>query len=160
MAVTPNLGFNVFQEMDVVDFEEINDNFEKLDDYVMITEAGTSTATVGSDVVTWSYRKFSNHVVEMEGKLELNNTLCNVAVGSIYNCANITVNLPITVSILYDRQISASCPDINVWACDKTASTATSSITACILTTSDAETAVGAVAKHKELFIKVKGTYV
>lgn len=43
--LSTNMGFNLFLESDVVDFEQLNANFEKLDKMVLCIESGTKTAS-------------------------------------------------------------------------------------------------------------------
>ena len=77
---TSKLGLNTWLENDVVDFEEINENFEKLDNMVMCIESGTKTANFSggtTSVATWRYRKYSDGTVEMSAKLEFTNLKCD-----------------------------------------------------------------------------------
>ena len=61
--LTSNLAFNTFLENEVIDFEKINENFEKLDGYALCIESGEKTAIYSggaSGNATWRYKKYSD----------------------------------------------------------------------------------------------------
>ena len=73
---TKNLGLNIWLENEPVNFEEMNENFEKIDHFVSCTESGVKTASYsgGSDTVAnWRYKKYSDGTVEMSAKLNFTN---------------------------------------------------------------------------------------
>ena len=107
---TPNLGLKTWLENDVVDFEQINENFEKIDSMVMCIESGAKTAgyTGGSNgTTTWRYKKYSDGTVEMSAKMEFTNLKCNGGgeEGSPYYSGTSTVLFPFAFSTVYDVQM-------------------------------------------------------
>lgn len=49
--ITKKLGLNILLENDIVNFEQINENFQKIDDCVICTESGIKTASSVLDSV-------------------------------------------------------------------------------------------------------------
>ena len=49
--ITKKLGLNIWLENDIVDFEQINENFQKIDDCVICTESGIKTKSVLDSVM-------------------------------------------------------------------------------------------------------------
>ena len=67
-SITSNLGLTIWNESDPVNFEDINNNFEKIDRLVNCIESGivTSTYTGGTNpTAEWRYKKYSDGTDDM-----------------------------------------------------------------------------------------------
>lgn len=119
MAVkTENLNLNTWLESDYVNFEEINENFETIDTFIVATEAGTvtSTYTDGSGIsgnITWRYKKYSNKTIEIVAAVDVHNWLANTQFGEtgIYGTTDMTINMPFSFVNLYDTHVNVQCPN-------------------------------------------------
>lgn len=103
--VTSNIGLHVWNEDEIVDFEEINENFEKIDDLLLVVEYGTKTAntTGGTDnIITWYYRVFNNQTVDMYCKLDCDSLKCNNGSAVPYLTNELTVSFPFGLSEIRD----------------------------------------------------------
>ena len=119
---TSKLSLNTWLENDVVDFEKVNENFEKLDNMVMCIESGTKTANFSggtTSAATWQYKKFSDRTVEMSAKLEFTNLKCNGGSGSPYYSGDSKVYFPFSFSSVYDVQMHLASNTIG-WVSDIT----------------------------------------
>lgn len=119
---TKNLGLNIWLESEPVNFEEINENFEKLDTMIMCVENGKKTAayTGGSDsAATWRYKKFSDGTVEITTKLGFTNLKCNGGSAAPYYSGNVKVSFPFEFSEVYDVQMHLASNTIG-WVSDTT----------------------------------------
>ena len=120
--ITENLGLNTWLENEVVDFEQMNENFEKIDSMVMCVESGTKTAnyTGGSDsVATWRYKKYSDKSIEMWAKLQFTNLKCNGGTSSPYYSGESTIYFPFTLASVNDVQMHLASNTIG-WVSDIT----------------------------------------
>lgn len=105
---TNRCKFNTFFENDAVDFEMINENFEKLDSMNLCVESGTKSAdytgtTSGS--IIWRYKKYADNTVEMSIKLEFGNIRCNGGSSAPYSSGQVNVYLPFKLSNIYNIQM-------------------------------------------------------
>lgn len=151
---TDNLQFNVWLEDDVVNFEEINANFEKLDDMVMCIESGTKTASYsgGSDAnAVWRYKKYSDGTIDMSAKLNFTNLKCNGGSKSPYYSGNVQLNFPFTFSEIYDVRMHLASNTIG-WVSDITGETVNDSVSFRVMSMDSESTNI-----HKQVFINVKG---
>lgn len=151
---TSNLGFNVFLENDVVDFDDINANFEKLDGMILCTESGTKTAnyTGGTNsVATWRYKKFSDGTIEMSAKMEFGNLKCNGGASSPYYSGTSTVYFPFALSQVYDVQMHLASNTIG-WVSDITGKSVLDYVMFRVM-----GTAYESDYEYKQIFINVKG---
>lgn len=98
--LTPNLSFNTFLENEVMDYEKINENFDKLDGYALCIESGEKTAAYSggaSGNAVWRYKKYSDGTIEMYTKIELENLKCNSGASSPYYSSDMKVMLPMNL---------------------------------------------------------------
>lgn len=103
--VTSNLGLHIWNEDEIVNFEEFNENFQKIDNLLVITEFGTKTAntTGGTDnIVTWYYRIFDNETVDMYAKLSYDSLKCGNGDAAPYLTDTLTVSFPFGLSEIRD----------------------------------------------------------
>lgn len=103
--LTPNMGFNTFLESEAIDFEKINENFEKLDGYALCIESGEKTAAYSggaSGNVTWRYKKYSDGTIELYTKLDIGNLRCSNGGKAPYESDSVTVNLPLQIKYIDD----------------------------------------------------------
>ena len=152
--ITKNLGLNTWLENEVVDFEQINENFEKIDSMVMCVESGTKTAnyTGGSDsVATWRYKKYSDKSIEMWAKLQFTNLRCNGGTSSPYYSGESTIYFPLTLASVNDVQMHLASNTIG-WVSDITGQSVLDNVRFRVMSTAyESETL------YKQIFINVKG---
>lgn len=155
--LSANLGLNLFLENDVVDFEDINENFQKIDDLVSCIESGTKTANYSggaSTVATWRYKKFSDGTIEMSSKLEFINIKCNGGTSSPYYSADSQINFPFELSEVYDVQMHLASNTIG-WISDITEKSVLEYVRFRVMGTAYESTNI-----DKQIFITVKGVVV
>lgn len=119
---TKNLHLNTWLESDPVNFEELNANFEAIDQLVSCVESGSKTAgySGGSDsVATWRYKKYSDGTVEMSAKLNFTNLKCNGGSAAPYYSGTVTVSFPFEFAEIYDVQMHLASNTIG-WVSDIT----------------------------------------
>ena len=125
---TTNLKLNTWLESDVVDFEQVNENFQIIDGLVNCMEAGTWTSTyTDGDVTrtaTWYYRKYTNGHVDMYGKLGFNrgDLLCSEGDESPYYSEYKQINYPVTFTSIYHLDIGTSNTKNSNWTVNLTGS--------------------------------------
>lgn len=106
---TLNLGFHSWIETDAVNFEEINENFDKIDNLVHCTESGIMTMpyTNGSNTTAeWYYRKYSDGMVEACADLTYTNLICDQgSEAPYYSAKHSEITLPFTFARVYDLQM-------------------------------------------------------
>ena len=106
---TKNLGMNLFIDTDVVDFNDINKNFNVLDALPFCVKSGVTTATYqqyilkngnentayGNPIdVKWNYKIYNDKTFEMYAKIELTTLSCTAAIGSLFRSGYLRVYLP------------------------------------------------------------------
>ena len=119
---TDRCGFNVFLENDIVNFDEINYNFEKLDTMNLCVESGTASATyngVTSGSIIWRYKKYADKTVELSAKLELGSIRCNGGSSAPYSSGEINVYFPFKLSNVYNIQMHMTSNTVG-WVHDMT----------------------------------------
>lgn len=105
---TAKIQFNTFFENDVVDWEKINENFQKLDDMALCIESGEKTASYSGDIsgnVTWHYKKYSDGSIEMYTKIEFDNIKCNSGSAPPYYSGTSKVMFPFNLTAVHDVQM-------------------------------------------------------
>lgn len=146
--------FNIFLENDTVDFELINENFNKLDDMNLCIASGMTTSSYSGGVTgtaTWRYKKFADGTIEMSTKLEFDNIKCNGGTGSPYYSGTSTVNFPFSLSSVYDVQMHLASNTIG-WVSDITGKSVLDYVMFRVMSTSYESENI-----YKQIFINVKG---
>lgn len=114
--------FNIFLENEAVDFEQINENFKKLDDMNLCVESGMKTASYSGGVTgnaNWRYRKYADGTIDMFTKLEFDNLKCNGGSEAPYYSGSSKVYFPFTMTAVYDVQMHLASNTIG-WVSDIT----------------------------------------
>lgn len=153
---TANLGLNTWLENEPVDFEEINQNFKKIDSLVSCIESGTATAefTGGTTTVAnWKYKKYSDGTIDMSAKLYFTNLKCNGGTGSPYYSATSTVYFPFALTEVHDVQMHLASNTIG-WVSNITGQTVLDKVMFRVMATEQESTDI-----YKQIFINVKGVY-
>ncbi len=151
---TTNLGLNVFLENEVVDFEQINNNFETIDKQIYCVESGTITSNYtggSSSVAVWRYKKYSDGTVEMSTKIEFTNLKCNGGNSAPYYSGDSTLYFPFTLSEVYDVHMHLASNTIG-WVSDTTGYSINDFVIFKIMSMSLEEDYI-----YKQVFINVKG---
>lgn len=151
---TPNLGLNIWYENEAVNFEEVNENFENLDDMVMCIEHGTITSeyTGGSETAAkWRYKKYSDGTVEFISKLAYTNLKCNNGSSAPYYSASSTVRFPFSLKEVYDVQMHLASNTYG-WPVDMTTESVKDKIEFRVMALSSETTEI-----YKQVFVSVKG---
>lgn len=153
---TANLGLNTWLENEPVDFEEINENFEKIDSLVSCIESGTATASFTggtTTVATWKYKKYSDGTIDMSAKLYFTNLKCNGGTGSPYYSSTSTVYFPFALTEVHDVQMHLASNTIG-WVSNITGQTVLDKVMFRVMATEFESTDI-----YKQIFINVKGVY-
>lgn len=151
---TTNLGLNVWLENDVVNFEDFNENFEKIDDLIMCIESGTITSGYSGGVsgnATWRYKKYSDGTVEMSTKLEFTNVKCDGGSAAPYYSGTSVVNFPFSMSSVYDVQMHLASNTIG-WISDVTERSVLNNVSFRVMGMEYEDTYI-----YKQVYINVKG---
>lgn len=152
--LTNNLKFNVWLEDDVVNFEEINENFEKLDSMVMCVESGTKTSAYSggsSSNATWRYKKYSDGTIDMSTILEFTNLKCNGGSAAPYYSGSVQVDFPFEFKLVYDVQMHLASNTIG-WVSDITGKSVNDYVRFRVMGMGNESTYI-----YKQVFINVKG---
>lgn len=152
--LTTKLGLNTWLENEVMDVDQLNANFEKLDSMVMCLENEKKTAnyTGGSDtVVTWHYRKHSDGTVDLWTKLSFSSLKCNGGSAFPYYSEDVKIYLPFSLSAITDVQMHLASGTIG-WICDVTGKGILDYLQFRVMSTVYESTTL-----YKEVFINVKG---
>lgn len=151
---TANLELNTWLENEVVDFEEVNANFEKIDKLVSCVESGIKTAnyTGGSDsVAKWRYKKYSDGTVEMSTVIYFTNLKCNGGVKAPYYSGSSTINFPLSLSAVYNVQMHLASNTFG-WVSNITGKTVADSVMFRLMSLEYESNE-----EYKQVFINVKG---
>ena len=153
---TQNLKLNTWLENEPVDFEQVNDNFRKIDGLVSCVESGTieSSYSGGSSAMaTWRYKKYSDGTVEMSTKINFTNLKCNGGSSAPYYSGTSTLFFPFQLNQVYDVQMHLASNTIG-WVSNITDRSILDyvmfRVMAMELETTD---------KYKRIFINVKGVF-
>ena len=156
MAVnqTKNIKLNTWLENEPVNFEEINENFEKIDALPMCIESGIKLGTYTGGTQnsnSWRYRIYSDGTVDMSTKLIFDNLKCNNGSSAPYYSGDSKVTFPFNLKEIYDVQMHLSSSTIG-WISDVSDKTALDSVTFRVATVYKEEDLV-----YKQVFVNVKG---
>ena len=156
---TTNLKLNTWNETDVVNFEEINANFEKLDTMVMCIESGTKTAPYtggyGDSVATWHYKKYSDGTIDMSAKLTYSNLKCDGETSQgIFYSGSSKVTFPFEFRDVFDLQMHMAS-NSNAWISDINNTSIYNDVTFRLLAMHKETDEI-----YRQVFINVKGVYV
>lgn len=120
--LSTNMGFNLFLESDVVDFEQLNANFEKLDKMVLCIESGTKTSSYSGNTTgnaTWNYKKYSDGTIDLDTAIGFDTLKCNQGSKAPYYTGNCRVYFPFTITKIDNVQIHMSS-ETKGWVCNLT----------------------------------------
>lgn len=151
---TPKLGLNIWLENDPVNFEEVNENFKKIDDMVMCIESGEVSSSYSGGVsgsTTWKYKKYSDGTIDMSTKMEFTNIKCNGGSSAPYYSGTLSLYLPFTLSQVYDVQMHLASNTIG-WVSDITGQSVLDKVVFRLLAMENESDY-----KYKQVFINVKG---
>lgn len=151
---TSNLGLTIWNDIDPVNFEEINDNFKKIDTLINCIESGTVTSTYTGGIYTeaeWHYKKYTDGSVDMSTVLYFNNLKCNGGTEPPYYSDDSTVNFPFNFSKIYDIQMHLVSNTFD-WISNITGATISDYVKFRIFNTLKENTGT-----YKQIFINVKG---
>lgn len=156
---TDKLKLNIWEETDVVNFEEVNENFKTLDGMVMCIESGTKTAPYtggyGDSIATWHYKKYSDGTIDMSAKLIYSNLKCNgeTAQGVFYSGSS-KVTFPFEFRDVFDIQMHLAS-NSNGWISDISNKSIYNDLTFRLLAVHKETEEM-----YKQVFVNVKGVYV
>lgn len=153
---TAEMQFNTFLENDVIDWELINQNFEKLDNVVLCIESGEKTAAYSggsSGNATWRYKKYSDGSIELYAKMEFDNIKCNGGSSSPYYSGTSKVMFPFQLTAVYDVQMHMASNTIG-WVSDITGKSVIDYVMFRVMSTAYESTNI-----YKQVFINVKGRW-
>lgn len=151
---TANIGLNTWLENEVVNFEEVNENFEKIDGLVSCIESGTKTTSYtggASSVATWRYKKYSDGTVEMYTKLEFVNLKCNGGSEAPYYSGDSKLYFPFELSEVSDVQMHLVSNTIG-WVSDITDKSVLDYVTFRVMAMKFEDENI-----YKQIFVNVKG---
>lgn len=151
---TPKLGLNIWLENDPVNFEEVNENFKKIDDMVMCIESGEVSSSYSGGVsgsTTWKYKKYSDGTIDMSTKMEFTNIKCNGGSSAPYYSGTLSLYFPFTLSQVYDVQMHLASNTIG-WVSDITGQSVLDKVMFRLLNME-----YESDYKYKQVFINVKG---
>lgn len=121
-TLSTNMEFNLFLESDVVDFELLNANFEKLDKMVLCTESGEKTANYSGGTTgnaTWKYKKYSDGTIDLYTAMSLDNLKCSQGSQAPYYTSDCKVYFPFTITKIDNVQMHMSS-ETKGWVCNLT----------------------------------------
>ena len=140
---TTNLKLNIWNETDVVNFEEINANFEKLDTMVMCIESGTKTAP------------YTGGYGDSVAKLTYSNLKCNGETSQgIFYSGSSKVTFPFEFRDVFDLQMHMAS-NSNAWISDINNTSIYNDVTFRLLAMHKETDEI-----YRQVFINVKGVYV
>ena len=151
---TKNLGLTIWNDTDYVDFEEINDNFKKLDNASISKESGIATASYTGGLsasANWYYKKYTDGTIEMSAHLQYTNLKCNAGDSSPYYSGTSTISFPFQFSNIYDVQMHLSSNTMG-WISDITGESILDCIMFRLLNTQKENEN-----EYKQVFVSVKG---
>ena len=150
-----NLSLKLFLESDVVDFEDINSNFEAIDAHIGFkdTTSGTSSYSgAASGTTTWKITKFYDNTVEMTTVLNLSTVACSTGSAMPYYSSSISLYFPVALTSFDFVSLNLQSEGTAGWISDDTAQTNVDHLTFRIASVSSESSAV-----FKRVFVKVKG---
>lgn len=126
-----NLGFNTFVENQIVDFDQVNENFKMIDKMCICTDSNQITAGNTS----WYCREFADKTVDMTTKIEYADKRCTNGSKAPYYTSDVVVQLPFTLTkihgIFFDLSLAPKSDGnyIYGWVQNVTPKTSLSSVT-------------------------------
>ena len=112
---TSKLGFNTWLPSDYMNVSELNENFNKIDTYVMCTKSEIISTTTSNDDQTntdWFYKEYSDGTIELYAAVRMSKIKCDrsstadVETAPYYS-SSIDIHLPKLISEIYSLQITA-----------------------------------------------------
>ena len=153
---TSKLSLNTFLENEAVDFELINDNFEKIDSLVLCMESGEKTATYSGAVsgnATWYYRKYSDGTMDLYTRLDIDSVKCSSGSKFPYYSGDIKLLFPVELTSVLEKQFQLSSKTIG-WVQDVTDKSNKDYVLFRIISTAVESTYI-----FKQIFINIKGRW-
>lgn len=152
---TTNLQFNLFEETDVVDFELINQNFEKIDNTKLWigSDKTASTYSIGevNGTASWYYKEMSDRHVEMYTKIDLDTLKCSNGSGVPYYSDTVTLNLPVPLDSVHDVQMHLNSSTVG-WIIDETGANMSSFVKFKVASFNHEPSVI-----YKQIFVSIKG---
>lgn len=151
---TKNLGLYTFLESDAVDFEQINENFEKIDKTVICFETGTKTASLSESsegTIVWRYKKFTDGTIELTTKIESTSIKSDSGSAAPYSSGDVKMYFPFSLSEIYDVQTHL-CSSNGGWISDVTERSVLEYLTLKVMSVTQESSAT-----YKQIFVNVKG---
>lgn len=151
---TANLQLNTWLENEAVNFEEVNENFETIDNLVSCIESGTKTANYTGGVESaakWRYKKYSDGTVEMSTVVYFTNLKCNGGSKSPYYSGTSTIYFPLSLSGVYNVQMHLASNTFG-WVSNITGKTVSDYVMFRLMALEYEDTE-----EYKQVFINVKG---
>ena len=110
---TEKLGLHTWLENEIVDFEEMNENFEIMDALPLCIGSGARSApysgsTLTTDAAVWYFRRYSDGVVEISGKFVHNALPVSTGAAAPYTTDQTTITFPITFNKIYSINITCN----------------------------------------------------
>lgn len=154
---TPILGLNTWLESDFVNWQDLNENFEKLDSTSVCRETGTAVASYTGGSVTsvqWRYKKYSDGTVEMSASFPYNTLACNNGTSVPYESGITDISFPFMFSDIYNVQVYMAS-ELKGWVSNITKAETLDHLTLVVLSMTKEN-----IPMNKRLFINVKGVLV
>lgn len=151
---TTKLGLITWNDTDYVNFDDMNDNFNKIDSLVNCTKSEVKNAsyTGGSqENAEWYCKTYTDGIMEVSAVLYFTNLKCNGGDEAPYYSGNVTVNLPVTFTHVYNLQLHLSS-NTHGWISDITNDTITDKVEFIALNMIKETDAM-----YKQVFVTVKG---
>lgn len=152
---TSRLGLHIWNEDEIVDFDEFNENFKNIDKLHLITESGSKTAnTTGgtNNIVSWYYRLFIDGTIDMYCKLDYDTLKCNVGSAAPYTTQELTVTFPFSFTEIRDVRMSLKSSETKGWVFNVTEEGVLNKL-AFVIGSFTKEESNG----HKTIYISLKG---
>lgn len=138
---TSNLNLTLFDSSDIVDFDQINNNFNILDNVIYIVKSGqvVSTFNDGSGANSsfrWYYKKFSDKTINLSGAINISNLVANEPDSTIsggYRSKVVEVVIPTTFDLSNIISVHTSMVSNSYDWLANVQSTATNKIAFCVV---------------------------
>lgn len=139
-----------------MDWELINENFEKLDNMTLCIESGEKTAAYSGGVTgnaTWRYKKYSDGSVELYTGIEFKSLKCSAGSSIPYCSENVKVSFPITLTSIDNAQLHMASDTVG-WVSNITGKNILDYIMFKVASMKNESSYV-----YKQIFINVKGRW-
>lgn len=157
-GTTTNYNFHTWNENDYVNWEDINENFETIDDMFLCISKSTKSSTykvgTGADqLVSWECKQYPNNVIEMDCVLSFLSLYSNNGSAPPYYSESVSVNFPSDYNFSQIKNISINMSSDSIgWPVDMSASDDFTKVIFSVLAIAIESTEV-----NKRVYIKVKG---